>query len=214
MDNNFNINFIDNYHDYLAEYFDKYDTDPYLVALSEASYKERAEKETLKLEVLDVDKYIKVNEMRPITNPSLYSGMGVPTSDGLFSNEIFGITQKDRSGIFAYIDLHEYFLDPSCYKCLLRLDNKFSYIVKALKKYKIDQDGNLVEDENGGTGLRWLKANFNKIKLKRTSSRARDMRIRYIEHNFKMKRLWIDKYIVIPPYYRDTNTSKKNTFMS
>ena len=211
MDNNFNINFIDNYHDYLAEYFDKYDTDPYLIALSEASYKERAEKETLKLEVLDVDKYIKVNEMRPITNPSLYSGMGVPTSDGLFSNEIFGITQKDRSGIFAYIDLHEYFLDPSCYKCLLRLDNKFSYIVKGLKKYKIDQDGNLVEDENGGTGLRWLKANFNKIKLKRTSSRARDMRIRYIEHNLKMKRLWIDKYIVIPPYYRDTNTSKKNT---
>ena len=197
--------------DPLSETFDAYDTDPILIALSEASYADRAKRETLKMEVLDIDKYVKVNELQPISNPSLFSGMGVPTSDGLLSQEIFGITQKERSGTFAYIDLHEYFLDPSCYKALLRLDSKFNYIIKALKKYKIDADGSLVEDEGGGTGLRWLKANFNKIKFKKTDSRSRDMRIRYIQHNNSLGRMWINKYIVIPPFYRDVNSAKRST---
>jgi hypothetical protein len=203
--------YIDGYHDQLTEFFDQYDENPFLLALSEASYEERAKKETLKMEILDIDKFIKVNEIQEISNPAMYSSIGVPTSDGLMSNEIFGITQKDRSGTFGYINLHEYFLDPSCYKCLIRLDNKFNNIVKGIKKYKVDGDGSLVEDENGGTGLRWLKGNFGKIKFKRTDSRARDMRIRYIMHNYKLGRMWIDKYIVIPPYYRDANTSKKST---
>jgi hypothetical protein len=197
--------------DPLSETFDAYDTDPVLLALSEASYADRAKRETLKMEVLDIDKYVRVNELQPISNPSLFSGMGVPTSDGLLSQEIFGITQKERSGTFAYIDLHEYFLDPSCYKALLRLDSKFNYIIKALKKYKIDADGSLVEDEGGGTGLRWLKANFNKIKFKKTDSRSRDMRIRYIQHNNSLGRMWINKYIVIPPFYRDVNSAKRST---
>lgn len=215
MDNTYeydNLNLNYSYiQDPLSETFDAYDTDPVLLALSEASYADRAKRETLKMEVLDIDKYVKVNELQPISNPSLFSGMGVPTSDGLLSQEIFGITQKERSGTFAYIDLHEYFLDPSCYKALLRLDSKFNYIVKALKKYKIDADGSLVEDEGGGTGLRWLKANFNKIKFKKTDSRSRDMRIRYIQHNNSLGRMWINKYIVIPPFYRDVNSAKRST---
>ena len=207
---NLNLNY--SYMQYpLSESFDAYDTDPVLLALSEASYADRAKRETLKMEVLDIDRYVKVNELQPISNPSLFSGMGVPTSDGLLSQEIFGITQKERSGTFAYIDLHEYFLDPSCYKALLRLDSKFNYIIKALKKYKIDADGSLVEDEGGGTGLRWLKANFNKIKFKKTDSRSRDMRIRYIQHNNSLGRMWINKYIVIPPFYRDVNSAKRST---
>lgn len=191
------------------EAFDAYDMDPMLRSLDESSYIERARKEIFSLELLDIEKYIKVNDLKEISNPSFFSSMGNPTSNGLLSNEIFGITQKDRAGTFAYIDLHEYFLDPSCYKTLTRLDKKFSFIVKGIKKYRID-NGELVEDPNGGTGLRWLKANFGKIKLKKTDSRARDMRLKYIQHNFDIGRLFVSKWIVIPPYYRDVNTSGAN----
>ena len=199
------------FEDPLDEIFEAYDTDPDLISLSETSYEERGKKEILSLEVLDVDKYIKVNELKEVTNPTFFATGGMPTSDGLLSNEIFGITQKDRAGTFAYIDLHEYFIDPSCYKTLIRLDNKFNFIVKGLKKYKINGNGALVEDEGGGTGIRWLKANFDKIKFKRTESRLRDMRIKYLEHNFKKGVMFLNKWIVIPPYYRDANTGKKHT---
>lgn len=197
--------------DFLQEFFDSFDKE--LASLDEASYLSRAEKSTLMLEVLDIDKYVKVNELKPITNPTFFGLGGAPTSDGLLSNEIFGITQKDRAGTFAYIDLYEYFIDPSCFKTLCRLDSKFKEIAAGTKKYRITSDGQLEEDnEKGGTGIKWLKANFSKIKFKRTDSRARDMRIRYINHNAKLGRIFINKYLVIPPYYRDVNTaSRKRT---
>lgn len=197
--------------DPLDAYFESFDLDPELRALDEVSYQERAEKEVFRLEVLDVEKYIKTNNLQPITNPTFFANGNIPTSDGLLSNEIFGITQKDRAGTFAYIDLVDIFLDPSCCKTLIRLDSKFDFIIKGLRKYSVDPTGELVEDPNGGTGIRWLKGNFAKIKLKKTSSRARDMRIRYIEHNYSKGRMFLSKFVVIPPYYRDVNTSGKYT---
>lgn len=197
--------------DPLDERFDSYDKDPELMALDEVTYAERAKKEILSLEVLDVERYIKVNELKEITNPTFFGAGGAPTSDGLLSNEIFGITQKDRSGTFAYIDLGEYFLDPSCYKTLQRLDSKFTFIVKSLRNYKIDENGDLVEDPEGHTGIKWLKQNFSKIDFKSSGSRSRDMRIRYVKHNFEAGRMFINKYVVIPAFYRDVNTSGKHT---
>ena len=201
--------YIDN-RDPLQEAFDEYDTDPMLKALDETTYQERARKEVLSLEVLDVERYIKVNDLKEITNPTFFNASGAPTSDGLLSNEIFGITQKDRAGTFAYISLGEYFIDPSCYKTLIRLDNKFSFITNGLKNFSINREGDLEEDPLGQTGIKWLKENFGKIKFKSTDSRARDMRIRYIEHNFKEGRMFINKYIVIPAFYRDVNTTGRH----
>ena len=209
--NNANVLEYGFYSDPLDEFFDSFDTDPELISLDEVTYQERAKNEILKIEVLDVDRYIRVNELKPITNPIFFAAGGMPTSDGLLSNEIFGITQRERAGIFAYIDLVEYFLDPSCYKTLTRLDNKFTFIISGMKKFKIDGNGALYEDANGGTGIKWLKGNMSKIRFKKTESRARDMRIKYIEHNMKIGRMFINKYIVIPPYYRDVNTSGKHT---
>ena len=61
------------YEDPLDKIFEAFDTDPDLMALDEISYLERANKAILRLEVLDVDKYIKVNELKPITNPTFFS---------------------------------------------------------------------------------------------------------------------------------------------
>ena len=200
------------YEDPLDRFFESFDTDPNLTSLDEATYQERAKNAILSIEVLDPQKYIDQNELQEITNPTFFGSNGAPTSDGLLSNEIFGITQSERSGTFAYIDLVEDFIDPSCYKTLCRLEpNKFSFIINGMKKFKISPDGELVIDENGDTGIKWLKENFGKIKFKKTDSRTRDMRIKYVQHNFKIGRMFINKYIVIPAFYRDVNTSGKHT---
>ena len=181
-------------------------------ALDEETYQERAENAIFQLEVLNVDKFIKVNDWKEITNPTFFAAGGQPTSDGLLSNEIFGTVKDDRAEIFAYIDLVEYFIDPSCYKILIKLNKNFDYLVKGLHNYSIDDNGELViDDQNGGTGIKWLKKNFDKLKFPRNNSRLRDMRINYIMHNYKQGVLFMNKCIVIPPFYRDVNTTGKYT---
>ena len=85
-----------------------------LAPLNEETFQDRANKAILSLELMDIDKFIKANDCQEISNPTFFYQNGSPTSDGLLSNEIFGITQKDRAGIFAYIDLGDWFIDPSC----------------------------------------------------------------------------------------------------
>ena len=160
----------------------------------------------LKLELLDIDRFIKVNECQEITDLALYSRDNIPTPGGLLSNEIFGITQDDRAGIFAYIGLNQYFIDPSCYKCWTKIDSKVRDVVHKNGTYSIDSNGYIVEDPSGKNGIKFLKDNIDKIQFKTSESLKRDLRVRYLELN--KNKMFINKYIVIPPFYRDTNTNK------
>ena len=61
--------------------------------------------ENFQLYPLDIDKFIKKNECQEIDDPVAFNNNNSPSPRGLLSNEIFGITMEDRSGIYAYIDL-------------------------------------------------------------------------------------------------------------
>lgn len=159
------------------------------------------------LEICDVEKYIKENELKEITNPMFFVRKGVPAPDGLLSNEIFGITKNDRAGTFAYINLHEMFIDPSCYKQWYKIDKNIKSVVHRTDTFIIDEHGQLVSDPKGKNGVKFLKDNFDKLKFKSTGSVQRDMRIKYIKKN--AKKMFITKYLVIPPYYRDVDSSQK-----
>ena len=194
----------------ILEYFENINKK--LQVLDEESYQNRAKTAILSVELLDINKFIKKNDLKEITNPTFFGTSGQPTPDGLLSNEIFGITQADRAGIFAYIDLGDWFIDPSCYKCLIRLNRKIESIVKGVGKWSIDKDGQIVEDfDNGKTGIRWFKSNFDKLVFMRSKSSIRDTRIKYIKHNYETGKIFINKYVVIPAYYRDVNTTGKYT---
>ena len=116
---------------------------------------------------------------------------------------------EERAGTFAYIDLHGWFIDPSCYKTWIRLDNKVKNIVHGVVNYRIDENGLFVEDPNGNTGIDWLRKNMKRIKFKYSGSKSKDISYKYLEMN--RDRMFINKYIVIPPFYRDKNTSKGNS---
>ena len=159
----------------------------------------------LQIDILDVDKFVSLNQCKPVTNARPFTANGVSSNDGLLSNEIFGYTQKERSGTFGYIDLHGWFLDPSCYKTWCTLDSRIKNIVFGVSYYSIDEKGNLYDDEESGhTGIDWLRKNISKIKFKESESNMRKISIKYLERN--RDRMFINKYIVIPPLYRDKNT--------
>ena len=157
----------------------------------------------LKTEVLDVEDFVKVNDVQEITDPIFFLKPGQPTPEGLLSNEIFGISKEERSNIFGYIDLYDWFLHPLAYIEWSRMDSRIKDIVYGTKKFIINDKGDFEEDPNGQCGIKFLKDNFDKIKIKSTDSTKRDNKIKFLKNN--AKNIFIKKYIVIPAYYRDVN---------
>lgn len=157
----------------------------------------------LKVKMAEVEDFVKKNNVKEVTNPVFFIRNGVPTPDGLLSNEIFGITKEERGNIWGYIDLKGRYLHPFIYKIWSRMDGNIKNIVHGLKSYTLTKEGYIVEDPNGqgGTGLDWLYKNMPKIKIKKTESRQRLNNIAFIEAN--RDRLFISKMLVQPPFYRD-----------
>ena len=159
----------------------------------------------LRLEILDVEKFVKVNDVKCVSNPRAFIRDGIPSDDGLLSNEIFGVGMEERAGTYGYIDLHGWFIDPSCYKAWIRLDKNIRNVVHGNGYYRVDERGQIVEDPAGKTGIKWLHSVMDKIKFEKRDSISKDISRQYLEQN--RKNMWITKYIVIPPFYRDKNTS-------
>lgn len=158
----------------------------------------------MKVKLLDTELFIKANKLKEVTNPITLDRGSIPTVDGLLSTEIFGTTPKDRKTNFAYIDLQSYFLQPLAYKVLKRLDRRIDFIIGGTKKYIIDAKGQLIENENGDTGIDWLYANWEKIKFARNASKVRSERIELFEKNTK-REIFTRYCIVEPAFYRDIN---------
>lgn len=161
----------------------------------------------LKVKLPDVEDFIKKNNAKEITNPVFFIRDGIPTSDGLLSNEIFGITREERANIWGYIDLQGTYLHPLIYKLWGRMDSSIKNIIHGLKGYRLDSNGYIVEDiENGETGLDFLVKNIEKIRIKQTDSMERKNNIEFIMSN--KDRMFIKKMLVQPPYYRDVLSGK------
>ena len=160
----------------------------------------------LKVKLPDVEDFVKKNDVKEITNPVFFIRDGIPTPDGLLSNEIFGITREERANIWGYIDLQGTYLHPLIYKLWGRMDSSVKNIVHGLKSYKIDSHGYIVEDDEGETGLDFLVKNMDKIKIKESDSMDRYKNIEFIMAN--KDKMFIKKMLVQPPFYRDVLSGK------
>lgn len=162
----------------------------------------------LRVSLIDPDRLVEVNELAEVTNPVYFIRNNIPTPDGLFSNEIFGITKYDRANTFAYINLYGTFLNPLIYKMWCKIDSNIKACVHGTKNFVINDRGELEENPDGENGIVFLKDNIKKIKLKRTNSSQREMRVKFIEKYMGKPEMFITKFIVCPPYYRDVNTER------
>ena len=123
----------------------------------------------MKINLYDVDEFVKINHLQEVTSGVLFQRGGVPHPEGLLSNDIFGITVKSRKETFAYIDLHGHFFHPHMYKVVRYMFRNVDKIINGEEFYSINEEGILVVDrENGQTGIEFLYNNWNKIKWNKT----------------------------------------------
>lgn len=156
------------------------------------------------LEQLDQEKLVKVNNLPQVTNAVMFNAGNGPTSDGLLSNELFGITKAERSGIYGWIDLNEKFINPYYYKIWLKIDKNIRGCVYETQNFRINSDGHLEVDENGETGIKFLIKNIDKINFKNTK---KDTLLKALMDAKKNNKLFTKKFVIIPPFYRDVETN-------
>lgn len=171
----------------------------------------------MKINLYDVDEFVKLNHLQEVTSGVLFQRGGVPHPEGLLSNDIFGITVKSRKETFAYIDLHGHFFHPHMYKVVRYMFRNVDKIINGEEFYSINEEGILVVDrENGQTGIEFLYDNWNKIRWKK-SGEDTDVSISVGMRNersgliklCKRDEVFISKMPVEPVFYRDVKSSSK-----
>ena len=156
----------------------------------------------LQLDLLDIEKFIHINGIQPVSNP-IFLDRNMPTRDGVLSYEIFGTSQEERRNRFAYIDLHQHYMHPLAATKLSSYDRTLSKLLFSQSAY-ILKDGALIEDlENGRSGPEFLYEIWGKVKVRDKET----ITTKELEKFFKQDRdqLFITKWLVIPAFYRDLN---------
>lgn len=174
-------------------------------------------------QLLDMDKFIRINQLRECTNP-IFIDRRIPTPDGVLSYEIFGTSQEERKSRMAYIDLHGHYMHPLAAVKLASYDRTMSKVLMSQGRWRLDKD-TLVEDpENGDSGPEFLYSIWGKVKPKKSKDTS-DISEEELSHakeainEFYQQdrdKLFITKFLVIPAFYRDINAqsadaSKKST---
>lgn len=165
----------------------------------------------MKVNIVDINRVIQINDLQEVTNPVFFNTGNIPTSDGLFSYEIFGrMGSDDRKNIFAYIDLKKKFLHPLAYKALSLLDRKILKLISGQSEFIYDEGTKtfreVKDNEDGNTGLEYFYSIYEKYidSIKSTSSQDRKERIKFLKNTPK-NAIFQDKLLVCPAYYRDVN---------
>lgn len=161
----------------------------------------------MKLELLDIDKYIKDNKLMPVTTIRLYEKPEKTDPTGLFSEQIFGrFGSVERRQKFSYIDLKVMVIHPEAYSIMTGLDATISKLITDKTKYVLDKEGNIIEDHlNGKSGIDYFISIFKKLNLDKFK-KTRPKHVEFIKKN--KDNIFINKYLVLPAGIRDLAISK------
>lgn len=175
----------------------------------------------MKASVTNIDKFIKDNGWMEVKVANYFvPNTTHPHPDGLFSEDIFGMPGTTaRKFRWGYISLNDTFMHPHCYYVFLRLKNKIAEDMKhGLGQYYVDSKGELTPLELGetvpetalfkevGTGFKWLKKAWPFITWKINKSMTGTAKNRRLFlQNRTSSEAFVDKWIVIPAYYRDVD---------
>lgn len=175
----------------------------------------------LRQKILTKDDVLRLGGL-PVTSPQLMIKKGELNPEGLLSSEIFGLSISERKYKTGYIQLNKPYINPLIYNSYMkrRFRSTIINIISGAKTYSIDKDGNLVEDVNGGTGIKWFYDNVDKINFSKsrydgddveddesiTSKELRDNFIKVVKEG----KLFVDFVPIIPIYLRDVNRQNES----
>jgi len=161
----------------------------------------------MEVDIFNMDSFIEINHLQPVTDLIYLNQDQTPTVGGLFSYEIFGLPgSRERKERFAFIDLGAKIMHPFMYKQISQMDRRIVKIISGERTFII-KGGKLVEDDDGFTGSQWLYENIDKLKYDNTDSDLRKIKLTLLK-KLKSDELFVDKWLVIPAFYRDLNFAK------
>jgi len=152
------------------------------------------------IKLLDVNKFAR--GLKPVTSTEIKTRSGEFNPGGLFSEVIFGAEgSMDRVKTFSYINLEAKVIHPTLYRHIIRLEGKLKAWFSLENTFIIKDDGSIVQDDDGMSGIKSFIEVFPKIKW-RTGTSSREDLAKGIEENYKRGTLFIDKIPVLPPDVR------------
>jgi len=137
----------------------------------------------------------------PVTTTEYFTRAGEFHIGGLFSETIFGITDRERTDTFSYIDLYAKVIHPEALKILIRLDGKISKFISTEQNFSLNENGSLTVDEKGVTGISAFIKLFPDIKF-RIETSDRDKLHQVVQRAYQNNTLFLDRLPVIPPEHR------------
>lgn len=161
----------------------------------------------MKIDLFNAQEFIELNRLKEVTSPVLFQRGDIPHPEGLISNQIFGVTVQSRKTTFAYVKLHGHFFHPHVYKAIKRMFRNIEKLIGGTQNYIINDDGILVADNNGESGIEFIYNNWEKINWEKSDvSGMRNERVDLLR-NFKKDEIFSNCLIIIPPFYRDIKSS-------
>ncbi len=152
------------------------------------------------LKVLNINKFIKEHKVLEVTSRQSFNRDGEITPEGLYSEIIFGVTSKELSTTFGYINLKTNIVHPAILASLSKISTLFSKIVLNTKK-AILENGQLVESDEGSSGVGWLFDIWKKIDFEKYKTEKNSYIINFILSEGR-EGIFINKFLVIPPKFR------------
>jgi hypothetical protein len=166
----------------------------------------------MKIDVFSINDFIKVNSCLPVTNRFYLASDGLPSDDGLFSTTVFGKFGSDeRKNNFAYVDLRRKFFHPLVYNAIYEMFRALPMVLSGDKYARVDARGKIVlgdTPDKGECGIDFFHRNWSKIRWTEdgveNKSRAKKENLLSM---LDINEIFIDKWLIIPAYYRDVNFS-------
>lgn len=172
----------------------------------------------MKLDIFNIDEFVTVNKCPEIKNPIFWNFDGTPTTDGLFSYELFGVSDDERKNTFGYIDLKGNFLHPIIYQMLIKKSGSLGDIATG-RKYGViaDKKIKIVDEDFEGaeTGLSFIYDHFyeidwvNEIEEDEIDSIDKKTRLKFLK-SLSREEFFIRKWLVLPPFYRAESSTNRS----
>ena len=142
-----------------------------------------------------------------VTSQAIYKSQNMFNPAGLFSEEIFGQTDAERSYRCGYIKLPIYIFNPHVAKTIiLRSGGIIKKMAYAEVKCDLKEDGTLVENPEGKyTGMKDLFNIWDKIDIRKTLNTRTQENLDILTKSPK-RLLFTDKILVLPPGFRKIGT--------
>jgi len=171
------------------------------------------------MKIIDVDKFLRdVKAKGPVSSTEIYESVSskVFNNKGLFSEVFFGIDgSKEFKENYSWIDLNCYVIHPFLFDLLKkRIERNIVPLISSEKTFSVDKNGYLKEDPDGELfGMSSLYKNIRKISFRKKENLEGDddlffsdifriKLVKLIEESIKNDTFFVDKLIVIPPFFR------------